>query len=168
MTSTIILIFRPRKNNLGSEAVHFTLTQFIYFQRFLECFVFVVWHSFSLSFVFFVPHSFIHLYILFSHCFWSFLSLPKCFFNHPILISLLCHYSHLYLYLTLYCILFSTDTRELLGEMDGIDVLLQQLSVRFSFYSLFLVTTPRHPLSLKASVIFFNISSCNTSIILSV
>lgn len=31
---------------------------------------------------------------------------------------------------------FSTDTRELLGEMDGIDVLLQQLSVRLFQFAL--------------------------------
>lgn len=49
-------------------------------------------------------------------------------FNLPVVLFL-----HFYLF-----VCFSTDTRELLGEMDGIDVLLQQLSVRFGVTSLFL------------------------------
>lgn len=74
----------------------------------------------SLVFLFLCPlkHSF--------SCFLSSPLLTKCLFLPPSRHDLPAVFSFLF---------FSfTDTRELLGEMDGIDVLLQQLSVRFLLF----------------------------------
>lgn len=87
----------------------------------------------SLVFLFLCPlkHSF--------SCFLSSPLLTKCLFLPPSRHDLPAVFSFLF---------FSfTDTRELLGEMDGIDVLLQQLSVRvLLFFSLlFLVSSVHYP-----------------------
>lgn len=88
----------------------------------------------SLVFLFLCPlkHSF--------SCFLSSPLLTKCLFLPPSRHDLPAVFSFWF---------FSfTDTRELLGEMDGIDVLLQQLSVRFLLFFfplLFLVSSVHYP-----------------------